>query len=408
MRVLCAAVSGPGHAYPMLAVAHGLRSRGHDVVVALEERHRAAAHGFELIAFPSLPASHETQFRPFSIAGRIAERFAPLLDVARPDVAVIDLLALGVALACDMREVPWASLSVHPLHLPSRDLAPFGNGRAPARTQIGRAFQRRAQQRQLLSFRQGMDECNEVRERLNLQRIERIDLAISESLLLVATLPALEPHRSDWPENAHIVGPCLFEPPSVDPGDPEGSGPLVLVAASTAHEGALLHAAAEAVTRLGLRAIVTTGATTGASLKSSPRLRVVAEAPHGTIAGRVDAIVCNGGHGIVARALTAGVPFVVLPQHGDQKENGARAARTGAAIMVTKPRHVAAALARVLEDPRFKLAARSVAKSARGLDGGRTSAEMIETWAHGHHAEKQPAQKQREAGKRPPPSRTEA
>ncbi|MDP9167291.1 MAG: glycosyl transferase, partial [Actinomycetota bacterium] len=56
---------------------------------------------------------------------------------------------------------------------------------------------------------------------------------------LVATLPALEVPRPDWPSEAVVVGPLHFEPTSAVLDLPQGTGPVVVVAPSTAATGAV-------------------------------------------------------------------------------------------------------------------------------------------------------------------------
>ena len=55
---------------------------------------------------------------------------------------------------------------------------------------------------------------------------------------LIATVPALEVPRPDWPANAHVVGPLLWEPTDNVLALPPGDDPLVMVAPSTAFTGA--------------------------------------------------------------------------------------------------------------------------------------------------------------------------
>ena len=47
---------------------------------------------------------------------------------------------------------------------------------------------------------------------------------------LIATLPALEVPRPDWPAEAVVVGPLHFEPTSTVLEVPDGTGPVVVVA----------------------------------------------------------------------------------------------------------------------------------------------------------------------------------
>ena len=55
---------------------------------------------------------------------------------------------------------------------------------------------------------------------------------------LIATLPALEVPRPDWPDEAVVVGPLHFEPTDAVLEIPPGDGPVVVVAPSTASPGA--------------------------------------------------------------------------------------------------------------------------------------------------------------------------
>src|SRR5690606_7234439 len=56
---------------------------------------------------------------------------------------------------------------------------------------------------------------------------------------LIATLPALEVPRPDWPADAVVVGPLHFEPTTHVLQLPAGDGPVVVVAPSTATTGAV-------------------------------------------------------------------------------------------------------------------------------------------------------------------------
>lgn len=54
---------------------------------------------------------------------------------------------------------------------------------------------------------------------------------------LIATLPALEVPRPDWPAEAVVVGPLHFEPTDTVLALPPGDGPVIVVAPSTASTG---------------------------------------------------------------------------------------------------------------------------------------------------------------------------
>ncbi len=185
---------------------------------------------------------------------------------------------------------------------------------------------------------------------------------------MIATIPALEVQRPDWPEDAHVIGPLLWEPTDDLLELPAGEAPLVMVAPSTAFTGA------EGMLELALKGLAGTGVRVVASvLDGTPDVL-----PHWANAGlgrqdellrHADVVVCGGGHGMLAKALLHGVPVVTVPGGGDQWELANRAARQGSAVIVRPPTaaSIAGAVADVLADPRFALAATEAAAGAKAV-----------------------------------------
>ncbi|HEV2685154.1 MAG TPA: hypothetical protein VGW79_00800, partial [Actinomycetota bacterium] len=261
MKVVCASLSGPGHGHPMLAVARALAARGHNVTFSSGAQHTedAAREGLRFVEMPIIVGSTHERLRPYEDSEDMARAFIPIIDSEQPDIMVADLLTLGPALAAEARVIPLATLLIHPLHSPSRDLPPFGWGRAPGRGLLRwRDAWLRASN--IKTLRRAREDLNRVRANLGLKPTTRLDAQISDRLALVATLPSLEVPRSDWPPYAHVIGPCLYNAGGPMPAIPPGEGPLVLIAASTAHEQRpLIDASVEAVAQLGARALLTVG-----------------------------------------------------------------------------------------------------------------------------------------------------
>lgn len=379
MKILAAALSGPGHAHPMLAVAHRLASRGHRVTFMSGDAHaaEAAAANCSFVQMPIVFGSTAERLRPYEDSEALARACLPAIEQIAPDVVIADLLTFGPALAADVLGIPWASLLVHGLHTWSADLLPFGMGRAPARGigRIGDAIVRAAHRRNVERARA---DVNEVRARLGLAPItDRLDPQLSGALQLVATLPSLELPRRDLPARARVIGPCLWRTDGDAPPEPPGDGPLVLIAPSTAHDGAMMmRAAIDGAVKAGARVILTPGRSVPPA--DLPEQVVVTDfASHDAIIPRCAAVVCNGGHGIVARALSHGVPVVVVPGHGDQRENGFRVTRTGAGLTAS-PRSVGRAVEQVVADPSFRHAAAAIGREAAAMDGPGTAATLIE------------------------------
>jgi UDP:flavonoid glycosyltransferase YjiC (YdhE family) len=83
---------------------------------------------------------------------------------------------------------------------------------------------------------------------------------------------------------------------------------------------------------------------------------------------------------MVAKALVRGLPLVVVPGPGDQRENAARVERLGAGVHLPArrltPRTLRAAVQRVLADPSYAAAARRLAATADGLGPDHAAARV--------------------------------
>jgi UDP:flavonoid glycosyltransferase YjiC (YdhE family) len=180
---------------------------------------------------------------------------------------------------------------------------------------------------------------------------------------LIATLPALEVPRPDWPARAHVVGPLLWDPVPTGLTPPPGDRPLVMVAPSTAVNGAtdMLSATLAALDNLDVRAAIST-------FQPPDGLPDWARAGAGgqdELLRQADVVVCGAGHGLLAKALLAGVPVVAVPGGGDQWELANRAARQGSAVVVrpVTADAVRKAVVKVLGEPRFAAATGEAAKT---------------------------------------------
>jgi UDP:flavonoid glycosyltransferase YjiC (YdhE family) len=98
-------------------------------------------------------------------------------------------------------------------------------------------------------------------------------------------------------------------------------------------------------------------------------------------------VVAGGGHGVLGKALAAGVPLVLVPGGGDQRDLSRRVARLGAGVVIERdatPRRLAAALVRVLAEPAYRAAALAAAGSAAAVtDPVRLCAQAVTERAEG-------------------------
>lgn len=370
MRIAVVAGPDPGHAFPAIALCRRLAEAGEDPVLFTGARWLAAggAAGIEVrrlrgLAPRPIDDDLDAGARIHARAAYISSELLPDLAALRPELVVSDVLTAGGGMAAERLGLPWVELSPHPLYAPSKGLPPIGSGLAPGEGLRGRLRDAAMRAATARSIRQGLRQRAQARRGVGLPERDP-----GPRLRLIATLPALEVPRPDWPANAHVVGPLLWEPTDELLAPPLGDGPLVVVAPSTAVTGAagVLETALAGLDGCGVRVV--------ASMLDDPPDNLPGWARAGLgrqdeLLRRASAVVCGGGHGLLAKTLLAGVPAVVVPGGGDQWELANRAARQGSAIVV-RPLGVAElrdAVTRVLDNPEFAAAARRAAHSARAV-----------------------------------------
>lgn len=165
-------------------------------------------------------------------AGRMARLNVPVLEQLQPDLVVSDVITACGGLAAELLGLPWVELNPHPLYLPSKGLPPIGSGLAPGVGLRGRLRDTVMRALTARSWRAGLAQRAAVRADIGLPPVDPGPLR-----RLIATLPALEVPRPDWPAEAIVVGPLHFEPTDAVLAVPPGSGPVVMVAPSTATTG---------------------------------------------------------------------------------------------------------------------------------------------------------------------------
>lgn len=371
MRVAVVAGPDPGHAFPAIALCLRFLDAG-DNPTLLTGRKRldvARAAGIEAVELAGLdPTATDDDADSGAKIHRRAARMAVLnrerIGDLAPDLVVSDSITACGGLAADLLGMPWIELSTHPLYRPSKGLPPLGSGLAPGTGLRGRLRDSVMRTLSARSWRSGLHQRSVARVEIGLPAADPGPLR-----RLIATLPALEVPRPDWPAEAVVVGPLHFEPTSSVLQLPLGDGPLVVVAPSTANTGAI------GLTELVLQTLVPGDALPlGARVAVSRLEGADGRVPPWAVAGlgrqdellsAADLLICGGGHGTVAKSLLAGVPMVVVPGGGDQWEIANRVVRQGSAQIIRPLTATAliAATREVLESPRYREAARRAGAS---------------------------------------------
>jgi UDP:flavonoid glycosyltransferase YjiC (YdhE family) len=390
LRVFLGAFGDPGHAFPMLALGEEFVARGHAVALQTWRRWKEAAEaaGMTFAAAPEYQVfpTREQPLKPYAAAVRAAAETQPVVRSFAPDVAVSDILTPAPALAAELEGVPVATLvpHVHP-HLPP-GFPPYAIGARLPRTPLGRLAWRATDPLVAIGLERGRREYNECRARLGLGPLPYVHTGLSRSLTLVATLPHLEYPR-DWPAWLRIVGPLMWEPPGEAVAPRPGSGPVVLVAPSTAQDPGhrLLRAALAGLADERVRVIATyNGREPDPPVAVPGNAVLVPWLSYARTMPACDVVVAHGGHGTLVRALACGCPVVVSPAGGDMAENAARVDRAGLGVRLPRrlctPRGVRLAVRRALGRADLAPRVARVADWIAAHDGRVRAAEELEAW----------------------------
>jgi UDP:flavonoid glycosyltransferase YjiC (YdhE family) len=373
VRVAVVAGPDPGHSFPAIALCQRFAEAGDEPTLFtgvewIDAARDAGVDTVELDGLAAIDDDVDAGARIHRRAAQMAVLNVPVLRDLAPDLVVSDVITAAGGMAAELLGIPWIELSPHPLYLPSKGLPPIGSGLAPGTGVRGRL--RDAMMRALTarSWRAGLRERATVRAEIGLPARDPGPLR-----RLIATLPALEVPRPDWPAEAVVVGPLHFEPTDRVLEIPPGSGPVVVVAPSTALTGTtgLAELALQCLTPgdtlpPGSRLVVSR--LSGPDL-AVPPWAVVGLGRQADLLKHADVVICGGGHGMVAKTLLGGVPLVVVPGGGDQWEMANRVVRQGSARLI---RPLTAdvlvdAVGEVLSSPRYRQAAQSAAAGIAGV-----------------------------------------
>ena len=161
---------------------------------------------------PRVP-SRSTSTRPSCT--RRATR-CPLVRELQPDVVVADILTLAPALAAELEACPCATLIPHVYPHGEPRLPDLLARRAPAaQRRRPRALAARAGAVSTGPGARPRRAQRDARARSACAPLDHVHGGISRELALVATFPQLEYPRA-WPDDVHVVGPLMWEPPAAD------------------------------------------------------------------------------------------------------------------------------------------------------------------------------------------------
>lgn len=370
-----------GHAYPAAAVTMTLSERGHEVSWVGSEVGLRPFLGADTAVHPTGMRAYRSQLDAGLAAVKslwesyvvpFARNMLPTVDAVvqdyRPDVVVVDGLALAGAIVAQRHSLPWATLS-GTLEL-SQSLRLLPKLDAWVKRQRAAVWAAAGLPGQEVPFSPHL-----------------VIGFTGRSLMTGVTSPG----------HVEFVGPALADRPGApdfpwDWLDPARRHVLVTVGTLAGELAAVsasfYYRAMKALNPLGNRLQVIM-VTAPSVIDDPPEHILVADrVPLLALMPRLDAVVCHGGLNTVCEALAHGVPLVMAPIRWDQPFNAMQVAESGAGIRVNfgrvSPDQLRTAVTAVLDDPAYRGAAARVRDSFAEAGGRHRAADLLERLALGH------------------------
>lgn len=422
MRVLLATLGTRGDVQPFVALALGLRARGHAVAIATCRRF---ATMLDAHAVPLLPLDGSLLDLLDTAAGRalfaglggaigvlrtipkvdwqagpihhrlVADAWAATQAFA-PDVIVHHPKLFCMPLFAAHRGIPALLALFMPMLVPTRESPAPGLPRLP----LGPAYRRATWHALRLAMRMGSAPYLRAWRRRHDPEGRSGDatplrLARDRPLpMLHAYSPAVCPAPRDWPDHATVTG-CWFLPDAAWTPPPPlaafldaGPAPVYVGFGSMAgvDPGATTRVVLEAIARAGVRAVLASGWGGLTAHEVPPDVFVLDAAPHAALFPRMTAVVHHGGAGTTAAGLRAGCPTVVCPFAVDQPFWGSRVHALGAGPAPIPQRRLdpvrlGAAIRTAVNDPAMRAAARRLSAAIGAEDGTGVAVARIEAAA---------------------------
>lgn len=401
-RILAYTSPAIGHLFPMTPLLLELARRGHQVHVRTLASHVGLVHELGLAAdaideriaaiehhdygarntLEALSASVDVFVRRAEFdAGDLAAAIA----ATSPDAVIVDFNSWGARAVAQRWGGPWTAFCPYTPAITSRGAPPFGPGLQPLAGPLGRI--RDALLRPLVMGqleKRFLPGINGILTDNGLPAVTSADgFFRSAPLTLVATSEPFEYPHPDWAPDIRLIGALPWEPRAEVPAWVQEPGePFVLVTTSSEYQGdeSLARAAVEGLANEPYRVVVTmpAGVTDLGPLPAN--VRVERFIPHGPVLARAAVAVTHGGMGATQKALSAGVPCVVVPFCRDQLEVAARVNHANAGVRLPKgkltPERLRDAVRRAAT---MAEGARQVASGYSNAGGAAAGVEAVET-----------------------------
>ena len=415
-RIVLPTFGSLGDLHPCIAVALGLKVRGHEAVIATSGYYREKIESLG-IGFRAVRPDHPGPETDPDLMRRIMDRRKGSQCVIRElmmpalresyedtlvaaegaDLLVSHMITFTARLVAEKKGIPWASTFLQPFGFfsaydpPVLPPAPF----LSKLRFLGPAFHRWLFWCAKLSVRSWSEPWHRLRAEIGLPPTLESPLfkgQHSPSLVMAMFSKLLAGKQPDWPPQTVITGFPFYDHDG-DDGMPSelrhfldvGPPPLVFTLGSAAvfDAGPFYDHSAAAAKLLGRRAVLLVGKDSGNRPATLPEGVVLFDyAPFSELFPRAAAIVHQGGIGTTAQAMRSGRPMLVIPFAHDQPDNADRVTRLGIARTISRlrynPARAAAELQHLLDNPAYSQRASAIGSEVRQEDGVRAACDALE------------------------------
>lgn len=416
-RIVLTTFGSLGDLHPYIAIALGLRARGHEAVIATSAYYRQKIESLGIGFRPVRPDFPDVEKFP-DVVKRIMdlrtggkyviremvipalrESYEDTLAAAEgADLLVSHILTFTTRLVAEKKGLPWASTCLQPFALFSAyDPPVLPPAQFLSRIRLfGPGFHRLLFWCARQAVKSWCTPWHRLRAEIGLPATSEHPLFEGgHSPLLVLGLFSkwLSEPQPDWPPRMIQCGFPFYDqdgeaglPAELQRFLDSGSAPLVFTLGSSAvlDAGPFYEQSAAAAKLLGRRAVLLVGKNTPnrpASL--SEDVMAFDYAPYSQLFPRAAAIVHQGGVGTTAQAMRSGRPMLVMPYAHDQPDNADRVTRLGIARTIPRrrytPERAAAELHALLDDPNYAQRAAKIGEQVRQEDGVRAACDALET-----------------------------
>lgn len=415
-RIVLTTFGSLGDLHPYMALALGLRERGHRPVIATTSyyREKIEAEGIEFARVRpdfadkskvkqlvrevlEMNGGPETVIRRV-VLPHLSDSYADLTRaVAGADLLISHTLTYAAPIVAEKLGLKWASSALQPTVLFSlQDEIEW----APAPwlstvRHIAPPLYRALISLLIHSTDSWVEPIRELRKREGMSASKENPIFLgqhSPHLVLALFSRALCSPMPDWPPKTIVTGFPFYDRNGGPPIQPEieaflaaGPPPVVFTLGSSAvmDAGQFYHDSAAAARKLGVRALLLIGdEPENRQADLPPEIAAFAYTPYSEVFPRCAAIVHQGGVGTTGQAMRAGRPMLVMPYGQDQPDNAARMVRLGVGRTIKRVRYTAvtaaAELAPLLNEPTYAAKALEVGKIVQSEDGVTAACNAIE------------------------------